>query len=131
MSRENVEALRRVYEKWRAGNFWTPEIFDPRVQAIWTSNLFDLEPSVGPEALGESLKEWLGAWKDARMEAERFREAGDSVVVSIRWSAIARSTGIPFEGRAVHVWTMRNAKAIRLEGFSTEDEALEAVGLRE
>jgi hypothetical protein len=30
-----------------------------------------------------------------------------------------------------HLWTLRDGKAIRFDGYSTKQEALEAAGLRE
>jgi hypothetical protein len=30
MSQENVEVLRAVDARWGAGDFWTPDIYDPR-----------------------------------------------------------------------------------------------------
>ena len=131
MSRENVEALREVYERWARGDFWTPEIFDPKVQAVWTADIPDTDVTVGLDALAVSMKEWLAAWSEASMSAEDFREAGDSVVVAVRFNAKGRETDIAFEGRVGHLWTFRNGKAIRLEGYLELADALRAAGLSE
>ena len=29
----------QVYEKWGAGDFWTPEIFDPEVEVVWAGEM--------------------------------------------------------------------------------------------
>jgi len=65
------------------------------------------------------------------MTAEEVRDAGDSVVVAVRFRAKGRETDLPFEGRYGHLWTFRGGKVIRLEGYTTFADALEAVGLRE
>lgn len=131
MSQTNVDALRGVYERWARGDFWTPEIFDPQVQTIFSADLPDVDVGVGLDGLEANLKNYLSAWKDVRMAAEDFRDVGDSVVVIFRWSGTGRTTGIHFGEQRAHIWTFRNAKAIRLEGYISVSAALGAMGLAE
>jgi ketosteroid isomerase-like protein len=49
----------------------------------------------------------------------------------MRLTGKARNTGLPLDHRAIHVWTLRNGKAIRLRLYESRDKALEAAGLRE
>jgi hypothetical protein len=35
MSQENVEIVRSAHAQFEQGNFWIPEIFDPRVRIVW------------------------------------------------------------------------------------------------
>ena len=131
MSPDDVAALRAVYDKWAQGDFWTPEIFDPEVVTIWTSDFPDLEPGIGLEGLASGIKDYLAAWTGATMEAEDFRVVGDKILVAIRLTATGRTTGIMFEDRRAHVWTMRSGKAIRIEGFMSVEDALASLGLQE
>ena len=77
------------------------------------------------------MRRFLEGWKDIRIEAESFREIGDTFVVSVQLIGTGRESGLSTQERNVHVWTFRGAKAIRLEFFSRESEALEAAGLSE
>jgi ketosteroid isomerase-like protein len=132
MSQENVEAVRAVYARWARGDFFSSlEIFDPKVQTVWTDLIPDADTDVGLDALGATWTRFLAAWKEATMTAEEVRETGDSVVVAVRFRAKGHETGLPFEDRYGHLWTFRGGRAIRLEGYPDFADALEAAGLRD
>ena len=63
------------------------------------------------------------------MEATEYREAGDSFVVSVRRFARGSGSGVEVADEAFHVWTFRGHRAIRIDVFDREAEALEAAGL--
>ena len=44
MVRQNVEALRRVYDEWAKGDFSRHEMFDPTIEGVWAAEL--------PESIG-------------------------------------------------------------------------------
>ena len=78
MSQENVEALKAVYSKWGKGDFWTPEIFNPKVEFSWEAP--DLhEPARGLSALAADARNWLAAWDEWRLEADEFIPIRDQV----------------------------------------------------
>jgi ketosteroid isomerase-like protein len=52
-------------------------------------------------------------------------------VVFIRARARGRGSGVETDNRIAHVWTFREDKAVRMDVFEEQAEALEAVGLRE
>jgi ketosteroid isomerase-like protein len=58
-----------------------------------------------------------------------FHEVGERVVVEATLRARGRTTGIEQEQSATFVWRLRDEKAIRLEVYSSLDEALEAARL--
>jgi ketosteroid isomerase-like protein len=77
------------------------------------------------------MREWLSAWDDFELEAEGFRDAGDSVVVPFRVRARGKSSGARVDRRWAHVWTFRHGKVVRFEVRLDIAAALAAVGLRE
>lgn len=128
MSRENLEALRRIYEGWAAGNlFAEASLYDPYVVYISQAGDPDPGPHVGLEAFTEYARRFLTSWEDWRIEPEEYREEGDSVVVRVRRSGIGKSSGLRVEDHAFQVWTFRGGRVIRLEIFEEEAEALAAV----
>jgi ketosteroid isomerase-like protein len=131
MSQENVERLRAVYGEWAKGNFWTPEIFDPNVECIWDAGIPDVDVDRGLEALTRSIQTWLAAWDDFKIEAEHFVASGDKVLVVIMLRGRGRGSHVETVTQSAHVWTMRNGRAIRIEGYLDRDKALEAAGLGE
>ena len=82
-------------------------------------------------ALADYIRRFLESWDDVRMEGVDYREASDSFVVRMHRVAMGRSSGVQIDDHAFHVWTFRGRRAIRVEAFDRESEALEAVGLRD
>jgi ketosteroid isomerase-like protein len=128
MSQQDVEALRAVYERWGRGDLWTPEVFDPAVEVVWAADIPDTGTDHGLAGLTESTRRWLSAWEDLRVVAEEFVDLGERVLVLITLHGRGKDSGIQSEGRYAHVWTMRNGKAVRFEGYSDWDTARAAAG---
>jgi ketosteroid isomerase-like protein len=51
-------------------------------------------------------------------------------VVLIVLRARGRGTGIEVQNRGVHLWRMRDGKAVRLEGYFDREAGLRSVGLQ-
>ena len=75
--------------------------------------------------------EWLQTFDRLRVQAERFIEVGDSVVVLVRHIGSAKASGLPFEGKFADVVTLREGRVIRFEQYRDRAEALKAAGLSE
>jgi uncharacterized protein len=131
MSRENVDALRAVYDEWAKGNFQAGgDLWDQRVLFIPIAELPDSGDYHGPEGVSRFMRGFLEPWMKYTIAAEKFRAVGDSVVVATRQHGIGRDSGIA-GGRSqqTHVWTFRGGVVIRFEAFANRAEALEAVGV--
>jgi ketosteroid isomerase-like protein len=132
MSNENLDALRRVYDGWAAGNAWAEaSLYDPHVVHLSQANEPDQGPHYGLEALTKYMRGFLSGWKDWRIEAKEFREAGDTYVVRVRRVGLGKGSGMRVEDEGFHLWTFRGNKVVRIEVYAQECEALEAAGLRE
>ena len=132
MSQENVEIVRRAFAEFERGNFWIPEVFDPSVRVVWLSPIAGGEPeTVGLEAMGRTVKEWLESWEQVTYVAERFIDAGDQVVIIAEWRGRGKASGVVTKWRHGAVWTIRDGKMISLISYPDPTDALEAVGLSE
>ena len=133
MSQENVEILRAIYARWAHGDFWTPEVFDPAVEVVWSPDLPDMGTYRGLAGLEQSLREWFAAWGDMRMTADEFIEVeADRILVLVSAHGHGHGSGIAVVGDDwAHDWTMRDGRATRLVGYASRAEALKAVGLEE
>jgi ketosteroid isomerase-like protein len=69
-------------------------------------------------------------WEDVQLEPHGFTEAGSEVVVPNTAHMRGRE-GIEVSARTALVFTVENGQITRLRLFDEQDEALEAVGLRE
>jgi uncharacterized protein len=132
MSRENVEVVRRAFAEFERGNFWVPEVFDPSVRVVWL-DAFPVgeSESVGLEGLSRGIKQWVEPFEHVTMKVERIVDAGDQVVVIAAWRGRGKASGVDAEWRYGAVWTLRDAKVIRVDSYLDPAQALEAVGLRE
>ncbi len=130
MSRENLEIVRRVFTAFSCGDA--------------TAMLQDLDPDVvlhveqagqgvyrGHEGAIKSLVDWTEDIDDFKVVAEEFLDKGDYVVVRTRQTGSGKSSGAPMEGLFWFVCQMREGKVVRIHVLTTEQAALEAVGLRE
>ena len=134
MSQENVEIVRRLYEKWGNGDFRVGAVFyDSRVLFIPLARLPDSGEAlyIGPEEIREFMHGWLNAWVNLTVSAEDIIEAGDSVVVTARQRGVGKESGVPSELSYYDAWTFRGRAVVRREHFDKREDALEAVGLSE
>ncbi len=132
MSRENVAALRRVYEGWGRGDFTTSEpVLDRNILLVVRPGFPTEGVSVGVEELRKHTVQVLDAWESLTMEAESYTEAGDSVLVRVHQTGVGAGSGVSTGMRYFQLWSFRGGKAIRLEVIADEAEALEALGLTE
>ena len=53
------------------------------------------------------------------------------MLVTLRYFGRGKASGVEVAAPGWHVWTVQEGKAVRWLVFGTEEEALEAAGLRE
>jgi ketosteroid isomerase-like protein len=80
---------------------------------------------------GVSGKGMDEAFEDFRLEPQEFVDAGDHVVVRVRFHGSGRESGVETEGRMHPVHTLRDGRVVRIEFFNDWADALEAAGVRE
>ena len=131
MSQENVEIVRRMFEV--GGTEAALDYFDPEIVLLPTPSGPDAAaPYVGYDGLGAWARDFRDALGDFQVYAEEIIDVGDNRVLAI--SVVhgeGRASGIPFDFRSPAVFTLRDGRIVRAEGYDTKVEALEAVGLRE
>jgi ketosteroid isomerase-like protein len=135
MSQENVEVIRRMYERWLEDDPSLFEAFDPEIElypdpgADWVG--VD-DTYRGHDGVRAYMRQVYEALEDYRPEIEELRDEGDKVITLAIEHGRGRGSGAVVEARkTAHVWTMRANKAIRLDLYLDRDRALRAVGLAE
>ena len=133
MSQENVEIVRRGYERYATTGVIDPDITAPDL--VWDMSNFHGWPEQrtyeGAEEVQGFLSAWEGAWDEWELEADAFHDAGDKVVAMMSQRGRSKAVGMPVEMSFAQVWTLRDGKQVRMDMYSDRDEALEAAGLRE
>ena len=139
MSKENVELAKRGYAALNAA-YESGEVEDllPLLDEQW-------DPDIVLRGTGSVLsggEEWHGhegvlrftasqmeAFQQMWLETLEFIDAGDQLVVPVRFGGRARHTGIEVEFHATHVLTIHDGKVARMDIYASKAEALAAVGL--
>jgi uncharacterized protein len=131
MSQENVELVRRIYDRWSRGDFSVgTDLMAPDFE--WQQYAEAVEPgSHRGAAVGGALEKIFEVYGDFRIEPEEVLDAGDKVVVLGRSRGTARGSGMELDQRFAFVWTVRDGKLARIEVYADRRDALEAAGLSE
>jgi uncharacterized protein len=127
MSGANVELVRAIYERFRAGDVeGALALQDPEVEVYDRPEAPDPQVYRGHQGVLRSLGVSRAAFEGLDLVPEEFLDAGDQVVVVFRFQGTGRESGIPVDERLAHLWTIRDGRAVRMTVHSGRDEALSA-----
>jgi ketosteroid isomerase-like protein len=115
MSQEDVEHMRRGVEHFRRTG-----------EALWAELHPDCElhdhdiPDAGIYRGHEGWREWTAqfseAWESFALEPQEYIDAGDGKVVLVaRESGRGKGSGVPVQRLDGIVWTIRDAKTVRID----------------
>ena len=124
MSQENVEVV-RSFILLDLDEAMT--LVDPAI--VW--NPAPQPAEQGRDATRASIERWEEEWEDYEEVPEDFVATDDRVVVTVRFRARGRQSGVGVNTRLYEVFTLREGKIVRMDEFTDRAEALEAVGLSE
>ena len=132
MSGENVEVVRRYNDAWNRRDLTTWLAgFSSGAEIDWSRSRGPLRGVYRGRSEHEAF--WDGFWstfEDVQVEYHGFSEIGSEVVVP-NTAHIRGRQGIEVVARSTFVYTVENGQITRFRMFQEQDEALEAVGLRE
>ena len=131
MSQENVEIVRAVVDGWLQGDSATLGLIAEDVVYVAPPAMLGGGTYHGHEGVLQWFVDWRREWTDYEMEIERYEDLGDRVLTVERNRATGKRSGVVVDMRTTSLWTLRNGKVVRWHGFPSEEEALEAAGLRE
>ena len=130
MSLENVEIVRSGYQAWNRGDLdhigrVTDEAFEWRE----ASEVPGAGTRRGRAEFDRYLRSFEHFWREFEFEPIEIRDAGDRVLAEVIERGRSASSDIEVSQHFIHVWTLREGKVVRLEGFYDKAAALEAAGL--
>jgi ketosteroid isomerase-like protein len=130
MSHANVELVRSIYDRFRAGDVeGALALHDRDMEVHDRPEAPDPQVYHGHEGVLRSVRASQATFEGLDLVPEEFIDAGDRVVVVFRLQGRGRESGVPVDERLAHLWTIRDGKAVRMEVHSSRDEALRAAGL--
>lgn len=131
MSQENVDTIRRIYERWRRNRDIDPDAFHPEFQLRTPIMQLEDRTHTGPEGYNAWRRSTEDVMADDWFEATDFSEVGECVLVTGALHLKGRGSGLEVRQAAVHIWTFRDGKPASMTACRTREEALEAVGSSE
>jgi ketosteroid isomerase-like protein len=133
MSEENVEIVRSGIEAYSRGDM-DRAFADLAPNCRYTaSGAIPGRTGVfhGPEGYRQFM-DWLRSeFEDARVDVDELLDAGDMVIVGSTIRGRGKHSGVEASWVVWQVWTVRNGKVVRGQGFTDRAEAFEAAGRRE
>jgi uncharacterized protein len=128
MSREDADQLRQAYEAFNHGGVGAIlERLDPDIHVRERETLPDRATYRGREGVRKMFDVILEAFDDLQFEVEDVVDRETHVLVVLRQNVRGRSSGIRMMGRTVHVWEMRDGRAVALTVYGTREQALSAL----
>ena len=132
MSQENLEIVRASWEAWGRGDMEALfDFYDPAVEWDMThSYVPDMGVFRGHEGVREFFREWGAFFAEYDAKPEQFIDAQDGVLVRVRQEGRGRVTDVSVEMPAYwQLYKLRDGRAVRVEIYRDEPDALAAAGL--
>ena len=141
MSEDNVEVVRRLYERLRAltlagdlgeipGDRELGDLLDPEVE--WHGTIGGLSEGIvsrGPEEAARFMLDDSQEWDELVYEPTELIEVGDTVVVLQHERRRGRQSGVEVEADTAALLRLREGRIWHCQGYMDQNEALRAVGL--
>lgn len=129
MSRENLAVVRHVVEVFNRGDIETILALTHADFELAVPPGLSTEPDTyrGHEGMRRYWESFQDVMDEIHIHLERLEDAGEFVIAAMQLRAKGRSTGIAVEQRLAGVWTISDARVIRIRAFTSMHEALDAV----
>lgn len=85
--------------------------------------------ATGIDAVRRYLERFSAHWSEAQWLPQEFLESGDKVFMRARLRLRGRVSGIEVDREWIYVFTVRDEKLIRQEGFDERADGLRAAGI--
>jgi ketosteroid isomerase-like protein len=131
MSQENVDTVRRSLDAYEAGDIESMLSFvDPNGE-LYSAIIGGAEGKVyrGHAGFRSWFAETKVAFEALSTDLTEFRDLGDRVLGFGRVHAKGRESGVELDSATGWLFTLRDGKIIRAEGYLDPAKALEAAGL--
>jgi ketosteroid isomerase-like protein len=127
---DDLALLQQMLDEWGRGEFWNEDAYAEDVVFVVAGP--DAAEYHGREQLAAAWRDFLSAWDDFHVEAERVvpGDAG-AYALLIRLLAKGKGSGIDTDAEVANVVRMRDGRIAHLEMFWDREAALRAAGAPE
>ena len=125
---DDVAVVRRLYEAVRPERLTELfEFLDRDIEWHEWQALPDPRVLHGHDELRPYLETLADGFASLEFEPHSFRQVDGAVVVEVRFSGVAKESGDEVSVEVVHVWELKDCRAVRMRVFGSLDEALAKV----
>jgi uncharacterized protein len=130
VSQELVARILAGYEQFNRGDLdQALSDFPDDIEWVAPDMVPDPGPHRGPEGVRRFWEMWRESFAEFRLEVIEAHDLDEHVVVIARIHGTGRDSGAPVTTPAFpQVWTAREGRIVRMEMFTSEDAAREAIG---
>ena len=132
MTQENVEIVRRALEAGARRDADTVfALYDREVEWDARGMQLGVDDAVyrGHDGLIRFYRAWREAWEDDEYGYDELVDVDGPVISVATQQGRGRASGLPVRRTLVGVWSVRNAKIVRVVWFLSREEAFQAVGV--
>ena len=128
MPEEPVDVVREVFARWERGAE-ALDLLAPDVEWEVVPDLFVGDGRFhGRDGVREFVRQWVGTWRDYRVELLELEEVGPGRALSVmREHARGRGSGAEVELTVAALWTVQDGLVARYRSFATREDALRAL----
>ena len=127
MAPEGIEVVRRSFAAWNANDWPALEAaYDPEVVVDPPEGWPEWEVAHGWEAVRSQFERLKEAWQDERVQVDEVEEVGDMVLAQFRWVAQGKASGVDVANAMWGLFTVRDARIVRLKYFLNRSNAVAA-----
>jgi ketosteroid isomerase-like protein len=131
LSQQNVGIVRSIYEAIGKGDVPTVlGAFTPDAEWREADNFIYAagNPYVGPGAILQGVFLRLATeWDGFAANPTQFLDAGDTVIVTGRYTGVYKATGKSIDAQFAHFWTLRDGKVARFQQYADTLQVAQAV----
>jgi ketosteroid isomerase-like protein len=103
-------------------------LLDPEVELHEAKTLPGAVSAVGFDAVRHYLERFSAHWRSFNWEPLTLEMVGDQALMIARLHLIGRESGVEVDREWAYVFTVRDGKLLRQDGYDDRAEALEALG---
>jgi ketosteroid isomerase-like protein len=130
---DNIAFIRRLYAAFGEGDVQT--ILDNVAEGVeWVMHGPDAIPYAGTRSGKQQVREFFRIIGDTttggKVTPGQFVARGDAVCSTARYTGAARNTGTAFDVPVAHLFTLRDGKVVRWEGYSDTARLAQAYAVK-
>jgi ketosteroid isomerase-like protein len=126
---KSLDIVRSIYADWERGDFSSAAWADAEIEFVSVGGP-DPGTWTGVAAMAETNREFLGTWRDWRIQAQEFRELDDGRVLALtRRAGRGKTSGLELGEPSANLFCVRGGKVARLVFYWERARALADLGL--